>query len=129
MSSAPLPPTPGQRRFSALARLVPGAGPTRPGRAVVALRGEIDVAAVPALTGLRQRLAAWGSPVTVIASRVTFIDSAGLDAVLALDPRGSAPALRAPSRAVQLLLAARAVSSGSAPQVPVPERGLSSTDA
>lgn len=131
-----LPTSLEQRRFSVLVRPVPTSGVRR---VIVALRGEVDAEAVPALTRLQAQLARWGAPVTVITSRVTFMDSAGLAAVLALDPHDACPQLPAPSHPVQLVLGVAASHPAAfAPSIPrstpvTPDAprttGLSSVDA
>lgn len=70
----------------------------------VVLQGDVDVTAAPVLAGLHDLVARTGLPVEVDAARVTFLDCAGLAAVLALGGPAPGLSLRAASPAVALLL-------------------------
>ena len=78
--------------------------PPADGTAVVVLRGEVDIALAPELASVRARLDAQHLRAVVDASRVSFLDAGGWDAVRSLSPTG-APALRGTSPAVRRLLA------------------------
>jgi anti-anti-sigma regulatory factor len=75
------------------------------GQALVILRGEIDIAARPALLSVAAWLVDHDLSAVVDASRTTFLDCAGWSAVCMLTPEGSEPLLRRPSPAVLRLLA------------------------
>jgi anti-anti-sigma regulatory factor len=85
-----------------LVRVLP---PTPDGQAVVALHGDIDIAARSPLLDVRTWLDEQHLTPVVDASQVTFLDCAGWAAVCSLVPRGCEPLLRRPSPAVQHLIA------------------------
>ena len=73
------------------------------GVVVVVLSGEVDLALAPELGAVRAWLDAEHLRVVVDASRVTFCDVAGWQALRSLDSAGT-PELRDPSPAVRRLL-------------------------
>lgn len=82
------------------------------GHLVVLLRGEVDLTACEVLAPLRAQVAARGLPVVIDASRVTFMDCAGLAAVLSLTADGDLASLTGTTRPVQVLLDAAARAEG-----------------
>ena len=80
----------------------------RPDRTLVLLHGEVDLTARAPLAPAAEVARSRALPVVVDASRITFLDCAGLAAVLALGSDGSPVAITAPSAPVQLLLDAAA---------------------
>ena len=89
---------------------------------LVLLHGDVDLTAVEPLASLREELAGRGLPVVVDASQVTFLDCAGLGAVLALTSDGTPASIVAASRPVRLLLDA-AAGAGALPPTHLAEAG------
>jgi anti-anti-sigma factor len=96
---------------------------TLDGHVLVLLHGEVDLTSGVVLAPLREQLLERGLPVLVDASDVTFLDCAGLRAVLALTSDGLPGSITAASQPVRVLLEATA-RAGSLPPVDLRAPGL-----
>ncbi|MGQ7296457.1 STAS domain-containing protein [Quadrisphaera sp. KR29] len=74
------------------------------GRPLVVLAGDVDLVSAPHIASAGLLLPRWAHPVSIDAAAVTFMDVAGLRAVLALAGTCGAVELRRPSRPVLHLL-------------------------